>query len=63
MMWVEHVACIKETRNAYKILAGKREGWRPHGRPRCMWDDNIKMDVKEIVWYMDWIHVAEDWGR
>jgi hypothetical protein len=31
-------------------------GDRSLGRPRCKWMDNIKMDIREIVWDgMDWI--------
>jgi hypothetical protein len=37
-----------EKRDAYRILAGKPEGNRPLGRPTCKWEDNIKMDVREI---------------
>jgi hypothetical protein len=33
--------------NAYRILAGKPEGKRPVGRPRCRWVDNIKMGLRE----------------
>jgi hypothetical protein len=52
---------MREKRNAYMILVGKPEGKRPLGRPRCMWVDNIKMDLKEIGWGgMDWIHLAQD---
>jgi hypothetical protein len=29
--------------NAYRILVGKPEEKRPHGRPRCKWVNNIKM--------------------
>jgi hypothetical protein len=40
---------------------GKPEGKRPLGRPRCRWEDNIRMDVREIGWGgMDWIDVAQD---
>jgi hypothetical protein len=39
-----------EKRNAYRISVGKPEGKRPLGRPRCMWVDNIKMDLREIGW-------------
>jgi len=39
-----------EMRNAYKILVRKPERKRPHERPRCKWDDNIRMDLKEIGW-------------
>jgi hypothetical protein len=45
----------------YRILVGKPEGMRPLGRPRCRWEDNIKMDLREIRWGgMDWIDLAQD---
>jgi hypothetical protein len=48
-------------RNAYRILLGNPEGRRPLGRPRHMWVDNIKMDLREIGWDdMDWIDLAQD---
>jgi hypothetical protein len=34
--------------NAYKILVGKSEGTRLLGIPRSRWEDNIKMDLREI---------------
>jgi hypothetical protein len=37
-----------EVKGAYNILVGKPEGRRPLGRPRRRWDDNIKMDPREI---------------
>jgi hypothetical protein len=50
-----------EKRNAYKILVGKPEGKRPLGRPRCRWEDNIRMDLREAGWGgMDWTYVAQD---
>jgi hypothetical protein len=50
-----------ETRNAYRILAGKPEGKRPLGRPRRRWVDNIKMDLGEVGWDgRDWIELAQD---
>jgi hypothetical protein len=36
-----------EKRNAYRILVGNPEGKRQLGRPRCMWVDNIKTDLRE----------------
>jgi len=46
-------------RNAYKILVGKPEGKRPLGRPRRRWEDNIRMDLREIEWQgVDWMHLA-----
>jgi hypothetical protein len=38
-------------RNAYKILVAKPEGRRPPRRPRHRWEDNIRMDHREIGWY------------
>jgi hypothetical protein len=47
-------------RNAYKILVGKPEGKRPLGRHRRRWDDNTRVDLREIVWEgMDWTHLAQ----
>jgi len=40
--WPEHVACMRHTRNASRKLAGKQEGKRPLGKPRCRCEDNIK---------------------
>jgi hypothetical protein len=38
---------------------GKTEGNRPVGRPRLKWEDNIKMDIREIrLGGMDWIDPA-----
>jgi hypothetical protein len=42
----------------------KNFGWRarrerPLGRPLCRWEDNIKMDCKEMWWEcVDWIDLA-----
>jgi hypothetical protein len=48
MRWVEHVACMEEIRNVYKILVRKPEGKRPLKRPRHIWEDNIRMDLREL---------------
>jgi hypothetical protein len=50
MRWAGHVARIGEMRNACRILVGKPEGKRPLERSRCMWMDNIKIDLREIGW-------------
>jgi hypothetical protein len=61
MRWAGHVARMGEKRNAYRILVGKPEGNRPPGRPRCRWENNIRMDLREIGWGgMDWIDLAQD---
>jgi hypothetical protein len=44
-----------EMRNAYKILVGMPERKRPLGRFSHRWEDNIKIDLKEIGWeVIDW---------
>jgi len=50
MKWVEHVARMGKRRSAYRVMVGKPEGRRPTGRPRCIWEDNIKMDRQEMGW-------------
>ena len=43
---------------------GKSEGKRPFGRPRCRWDDNIKMDFQEVeCGKIDWVDVAQNRDR
>jgi hypothetical protein len=37
-----------EGRGVYRVLVGRLEGKRPLGRPRRRWEDNIKMDLREI---------------
>jgi hypothetical protein len=50
-----------EMKSIYKIVVRKPEGKRPPIRPRCMWEDNIRMDLREIGWeIVDWIHLAQD---
>jgi hypothetical protein len=45
--------------HSYNILVGKPEGQRPIGRRRRMWEDNIKMDLREVGWEsVDWMHLA-----
>jgi len=51
-------------RGVYLVLVGKPEGKRPLGRPRRIWEDNIKMDFQEVgCGGMAWIELAEDRDR
>jgi hypothetical protein len=50
MRWAGHISQMGEMRNAYSILIGKPEGKRPLGRARHRWEDNIRMDHREIRW-------------
>ncbi|KAJ4438227.1 hypothetical protein ANN_14166 [Periplaneta americana] len=61
LRWAGHVACMGESRNAYRVLVGRPEGKRPLGRPRRRWEDNIKMDLREVGYDgRDWINLAQD---
>jgi len=35
-------------RGVHRVLVGKPEGKQPLGRPRHRWEDNIKMDIREV---------------
>jgi hypothetical protein len=48
MRWAGHVASMGEGRGVYRFLVGRSKGKRPLGRARCRWEDNIKMDLREI---------------
>jgi len=51
-------------RGVYGALVGKLEGKRPHRRPRCRWEDNIKMDLQVVgCGDMGWIDLAQDRDR
>jgi hypothetical protein len=64
LRWAGHVARRGERRGAYRALVGKPEGRRPLGRPRRRWEDNIKMDLREIgCGGADWIYLAQDRDR
>ena len=39
---------MEEGRSAFKILTDKPTGERLLGRPRRRWEDNIRMDLKEV---------------
>jgi hypothetical protein len=42
----------------------KRERKRPLGRPRRRWENNIKMDLKEVGGgHGDWMELAQDRDR
>jgi hypothetical protein len=48
-------------RNACSILVRKSEESTLLGRPRCRWEDNIRMDIKEIgLEGVDWMHLPQD---
>jgi hypothetical protein len=61
MRWVGHVACMGAKRNAYRVLVGKPERKRSPGISRRRWENNIKMEHKEMGWSgMGWISLLRD---
>ena len=46
--WAGHEIRMEEGRSAFKILTGKPTGKRALGRPRRIWEDNIRVDLEEI---------------
>jgi hypothetical protein len=61
MRWAGHVTRMEEGRGFYRVLVGRLEGKRQLGRPRRRWEDNIKMDLREIgINGANWIHLAQD---
>ena len=52
---------MEEGKIAFKILTGTPAGKRSLGRPRRRWEDNIRMDLKEIdINTMNWVGSAQD---
>jgi len=53
-----------ERRAVYRVFVGKPEGKRPLEKPRCRWEDNIKMDLQKVVCGgMDWNELAQERNR
>jgi hypothetical protein len=50
-----------ENEKVYKIFVGKSEEKRLLRRPRCRWEENIKMDLREReLEGVNWDHLAQD---
>jgi hypothetical protein len=54
MRWAGHMVRMGEVRGACNIFVGKPDGRRPLGRPSRRWEDNIKMNLREMCLWM-WI--------
>jgi hypothetical protein len=61
MRWEGHVVRMGEGRDVYRVLVGRPEGKRPLERPRHRWEDNIKLDLREMgIGGTKWIQLAQD---
>jgi len=61
-----HVARMGEGRDVHRILVWKPEGKRPFRRTRRRWEDNIKMDLREVRGggdWMEWLRIGTDAGH
>jgi hypothetical protein len=59
--WAGPVARMGEGRGVYRVLFVRPEGKRLLGRPRRRWEDNIKLDLREIgIDGANWIQLAQD---
>jgi hypothetical protein len=59
--WAGNVAGMEEGRSVFKMLTGKLTEKRPLGSPRCRWEDNIRMDFKEIgIYRRNWVDSTQD---
>jgi len=63
MRWAGHVARVREGREVHRVLVGKPEGKSPLERPRRRWEDNIKMDLREVGGGGEWMELAQDRDR
>jgi hypothetical protein len=64
MGWAKHVARTGERRGVYRDIVWKPVAKRPMGRIRHRWENNIKMELKEVgCGGMDWIELAQDRDR
>ena len=63
-----HVAPMRERRSVYRVLVGKLEGKRPLGRHKRRWEDNIKLDLKDVgcvgIWTgSSWLRIGTSGGH
>ena len=55
-----YVARMEQGRSVFKMLTGKHRGKRPLGKPRRRWEDNIRMDLKQMgISTRNWVDLAQ----
>ena len=61
LRWAGRVVRMEEVRSAFKILTDTPAGKRPLGKPGCRWNENIRVDLKEIgIGTRNWVDSAQD---
>jgi hypothetical protein len=64
LRWAGHVARMGEGRGVDRVLVGKPKGRRPLGRPSHRWEDNIRIDLREVgCGCVDWMELTQDRDR
>ncbi|KAJ4441312.1 hypothetical protein ANN_11166 [Periplaneta americana] len=64
LRWAGHVAHMGESRNKYRVLVGRQEEIKPLERLTRRWEDNIKMDLREMGYDdRDWINLTQTRDR
>jgi hypothetical protein len=60
------MASTGEDRKVYKVLVGKPDGKRPLGRRRHRWEDQVKLNLREIGWRVwsgfTWLRIVSSGG-
>ena len=60
LRWAGHIARMNDSSCSFKILTSKPTGKRPCGKSRRRWEDNMKMDLKEIgINTRNWVNSAQ----
>jgi hypothetical protein len=61
LRWASHIPTMEEDRSAFKILTGTPSGKIPLGRPKHRWEDNIRINLKEIgINTRNWVDLTQD---
>ena len=61
MRWAGNIARMEQGNSAFKILTGNPTKRKPLGRPICRWEDNIRIDIKQLgINTKNWVDSAQD---
>jgi hypothetical protein len=55
---------MEEKRGVYRVSISEPECRRPLEKPRCRWEDNIKMGLREVRWEIGsmWLRIGINGG-
>jgi len=67
MRWIKYAARMGDRKSVYRVLVGRSEEKKALGRPRCGWEDIIKIDLQEVGWEawtgLIWLGIRTGDGR